>query len=85
MVYVFSLQPNDMDKFIEFSEGDPYYLDFSEGGQHGTASWSEYTVPWAQNQVGFQVTCKQPEDDPIVEQIQKTVAVFNAEKGHEKE
>ncbi len=80
----FQLKPNDMEKFIEFSEGDPYYLDFSEGGQSGTVSWSQYSIPWAPIAGGFEVTYKKPDDDLIVEHIQKTVAAFDGEKEHEK-
>lgn len=76
----FLLKPDKMDEFIDFSEGDPYYLDFSEGGQDGTVSWSEYTVPWAPIAGGFKVTYKKPDDDPIIEQIQTTVAAYNKEK-----
>lgn len=72
---------SNINHFIDFAEGDPYYLDFSEGGQDGTISWSEYTVKWESIEDGFKVSYTQPDDDPIIGQIELTVKAYNSQKG----
>ena len=74
----FKFTNGNINQFISFAEGDPYYLDFSEGGQDGTISWETYTVPWENTDEGFKVIYKEPDDDPVIGQIQLTVKAFNS-------
>jgi hypothetical protein len=77
-VHNFKFTKGNINHFIPFAEGDPYYLDFSEGGQNGTISWETYTVAWENIDDGFKVIYQQPGDDPIIGQIQRTVKAFNS-------
>ena len=73
----FTFKKGNILHFIDFAEGDPYYLDFSEGGQDGTVSWETYTVKWENIEGGFKVVYSPPGDDPIVGHIEMTVKAFN--------
>jgi hypothetical protein len=77
-IHTFKFTKGTIQQFIPFAEGDPYYLDFSEGGQSGTISWETYSVPWENLEDGFRVTYQQPGDDPIIAQIKLTVSAFNS-------
>jgi hypothetical protein len=71
----FKLADGNINRFVDFAEGDPYYLDFSEGGQARTISWETYTVPFEPAEDGF--TYKTPNDDSIITQVEVTVKAYN--------
>jgi hypothetical protein len=75
----FKFKKGNINHFISFAEGDPYYLDFSEGGQKGTISWKTMTAPWENIEDGFKVTYKAPDQDALIAQIRTAVTAFNKE------
>lgn len=66
--------------FVNFAEGDPYYLDFSEGGQQGTISWSMDQVNYKRNDKGFSVTYDPKTQEPIFHHITTTVEAYHGSR-----
>jgi hypothetical protein len=73
----FKIAGGDLGNFINFASGDPYYLDFSEGGQKGTISWGEYQVAYQSFDGGFRIWYDPKTDGRIFDQITYTVSQYN--------
>ena len=82
---VFKLREGPFADFIDFAAGDPWYLDFGEGGQEGTVSWKMTSLRYKTVSGGFEVFYDEQSNEGIneqsnegmIEHIGKTVKAYN--------